>query len=459
VENQRWLLLIALLGGCDVPAEDDSPLPALDDDKADSAASLLKKIDVATHRVLLKVTSLPTAATKQHLVDAAQRGVDVELYLVMKNTGDGQTVLNEQGFEGSGVDTTVDHADRLPGYTSVVDQRVGANMSDADGEAAAFAMIVAEQAPAKPIHLTAGKVKVLPMPESTGAEIVAVIDGAAHTIDLEIYQLQDPAVVAALARAAKRGVTVRVMLEPQTVGAINYPVIAPQLTAAGIDVQPTPPAFDSGSLVDHAKFMIIDGSAVLFGSGNLVRSGLGGNPAQEFDNRDFWVEETRATEVAEVVKLFAADWARTQTSASSFPDLVLTPDNADTRLLALVDGAKSRLYVWNQSLSDPTMLSHLTAVAKRGVDVRVLLGMQPGFGGQPPKNQPAIDALVAAGAKATYLTRNYLHAKSIVADDELYIGSQNFSTSGLSKNRELGEIFADHGLAATAATLFASDEK
>src|SRR5205823_1079527 len=110
---------------------------------------------------------------------------------------------------------------------------------------------------------------------------------AQTAIDLEIYQLQSPAVVAALIAAEQRGVTVRVMLEPKTVGYQNYKPVSAVLAAAGITVKTTPPAFDSSHNVDHAKFMLLDGATLLFGSGNLVRSGTGGNTALEFTNRDF----------------------------------------------------------------------------------------------------------------------------------------------------------------------------
>src|SRR5205814_972390 len=100
-----------------------------------------------------------------------------------------------------------------------------------------------------------------------------------------------------LKAAAARGVTVRVMLEPKTVGAANYTAVSKELAAANISVQPTPPVFDSSGNVDHAKFCLLDGAELLFGTGNLVRSGLGGDTVVTYDNRDFWVEDTRIESV------------------------------------------------------------------------------------------------------------------------------------------------------------------
>jgi phosphatidylserine/phosphatidylglycerophosphate/cardiolipin synthase-like enzyme len=146
--------------------------------------------------------------------------------------------------------------------------------------------------------------------------------------------------------------------------------------------------------------------------------------------------------------------------------LTVTPDNARDRVLALIAGATSRLLVYNQSLDDSEVIDALLAAKRRRVDVHVLLGMQPGFGGKPPANQDAIDQLQAAGVAAGFFTRHYLHGKAIVADDRAFIGSQNFTSGGLGPNREVGEIFGGQGAAASEQklvsdldTLFQLDER
>ena len=122
-----------------------------------------------------------------------------------------------------------------------------------------------------------------------------------------------------------------------------------------------------------------------------------------------------------------------------------------------MDGAKTRLYVYNQELEDPGVLGSLLQAKARGVDVQVLLGYQPGFGGAPP-NQKALDALGQAGVPAAYLQRHYLHAKAIVADDKAFLGSQNFTPGGLRNNRELGEVLEGPVVEDVVRT-FAEDKK
>lgn len=422
----------------------------------------LKLIDAAKTRVFMKIPDPSDKNLIQHLKDAAARGVDVQCYMVAPKTPDGKAVLDEQGLEDSGVDTTVDRTDKLPGFSILADDQAvagGAATSDpavVSRAASAFAAAVREKAPGGPATIAPESVHVLQMPEATGAEIAGAIAGAKKSIDLEIYQLEDPQVTQALVDAAKRGVKVRVMLEPKTVGSQNFDVESKKLAAGGVDVKATPPAFDSKRNVDHAKFMVLDGKEMLYGTGNLVRSGLGGNPATEFDNRDFWVEDGRAQSASEAATLFQDDWDRKATTGVNFKNLVLTPDNADQRILDLIGGAKSRCFVWNQSLSDPKVIDALLQAKARGADVRVLLGYQPVGGGAA--NDPALKKLAAAGIPAAYYTRNYLHAKGIVADDKSYLGSQNFTNGGLVNNRELGEIFDDPSIAKELSTTFLADQ-
>jgi phosphatidylserine/phosphatidylglycerophosphate/cardiolipin synthase-like enzyme len=299
-------------------------------------------------------------------------------------------------------------------------------------------------------------VQLYEQPASTAQPILNALKSAKTSIDLEIYQLGDPDVTAALVAAAKRGVKVRVMLEPKTVGSSNFTAVSKVLTAAGITVQPTPPQFDSSHNVDHAKFMLIDHQELLLGTGNLVRYGLGGNDVESANSRDFWVGDTRAKSLSEAQTLFEADWARTPTDPASFTNLVVTPDNARSRVFQTIDSAKKTLCVYNQSLDDPQLLQKLIDAKNRGVDVKVLLGDQP-IPHLGPKNSPAVKALRAAGIPTEYLTRSYLHAKAIITESQAFIGSQNFTGGGLGNNREVGTVLDDAGVLKAVTAQFAAD--
>jgi len=404
----------------------------------------------------------PTLADKTlvaHLRSAAARNVDVHVYVVVPHAAHPATVLAAEQLEAAGVDTVSDRTTKLPGFLALADDTllVSATKTDTDPDhvkAAAdkFEAAIAEDTSGTPPALGSDGTALILMPDSGPGPIVSLMNGAQDTIDLEIYQLQSPAAIAALVGAQQRGVKVRVMLEPETVGFANYKQVSAVLAAAGIDVKPTPPKFSAGYTVDHAKFMVLDGKELLYSSGNLVRSGLGGNRALELDNRDFWIRDQRDASVSDAKQLFAADWARTDTHG--FDHLVVTPDNANDSLDALIDGAQTRLYIYNQSLSDKTMIEKINDAKGRGVDVRVLLADLPAIGSSPPANQAALDAIDGAA----YFTAHYLHGKVIVADDRAFVGTQNFTGGGLLHNRELGEVLTSKTIVDSLAKHFLADQ-
>jgi phosphatidylserine/phosphatidylglycerophosphate/cardiolipin synthase-like enzyme len=135
---------------------------------------------------------------------------------------------------------------------------------------------------------------------SPGAEIRTMLEGAMgaarHQLLAEIYTLTDPDVLAALAAAHRRGVDVRVLLDPNQ--AYNLRAFA-VLRAAGVPARwyPVP----AGALL-HAKIALADAELIL-GSANWTYSGLDVN--HELD-----VETSDPQAVSGYAVRFASDWAR-----------------------------------------------------------------------------------------------------------------------------------------------------
>lgn len=421
---------------------------------------LVGLIDSSKSRLYLHLVDLHDPDVFAHLMDAQKRGVDLHVVITPSGRLPQEEVQRVNALSDAGADIAVKNKTALAERSGVSDGTafVAGKTDPVAGEGPAKTTedpakvakeVAAFGAALEPkvvgnIHkglLRANRVEVHAMPESTSAPILNALNSAKKSIDLEVYQLTDRGVIDALKAAQARGVKVRVMVEPKTVEPSNYPTLSKELAAAGIDIQPTPPRFDSKHNVDHAKFMLIDNKELLFGTGNLVRSGLGGNDRPEANNRDFWTEDTRTVSLTEASSLFNADWARQPTEGMVFKNLVVTPDDAVGDISSVIGSATKQLRVYNQSLSDKKTIDELLAAKARGVDVKVLLGVQQTGAGKPPKNQPAVDALKAAGIQVEYLTHNYLHAKAVVADDHVFLGSQNFTSGGLDNNREVGEVF------------------
>jgi phosphatidylserine/phosphatidylglycerophosphate/cardiolipin synthase-like enzyme len=124
----------------------------------------------------------------------------------------------------------------------------------------------------------------------------AALSAARVRVLAEVYTLTDPATIAGLAAAMRRGVDVRVLLDPnQSYNRRAYAV----LRAAGVDVRwyPVP----RGTLL-HAKVGLFDGELVL-GSANWTLSGLNVNHELDIETRD-------PTAVAAFASRFAGDWSR-----------------------------------------------------------------------------------------------------------------------------------------------------
>ena len=104
--------------------------------------------------------------------------------------------------------------------------------------------------------------------ESIRAAALAAIAAAQHSIDIEMFVLSDRLVLEALVLAARRGVHLRILLDPtqpQNIDAFGL------LQSAGAVVRFYRQSRDE---LLHAKLGIFDAGAVLFGSCNWSRSGF-----------------------------------------------------------------------------------------------------------------------------------------------------------------------------------------
>ena len=119
---------------------------------------------------------------------------------------------------------------------------------------------------------------------------------ARHRVLAEVYTLTDPEVIAGLAAAHRRGVLVRVLLDPnQPYNRHAYAV----LSSSGVDMRWYP--IPRGALL-HAKIGLFDGELVL-GSANWTLSGLGVNHELDIETQDPRAVSAYSTR-------FNSDWSR-----------------------------------------------------------------------------------------------------------------------------------------------------
>jgi len=122
-----------------------------------------------------------------------------------------------------------------------------------------------------PIASAAGSVAQTTPGEEIRAQLTQSLAAATRSVRAEVFVLTDADVIAALAAARRRGVSVRVLLDPEQ--DVNRPSFT-LLGESGVDVRwyPVPP----GAKL-HAKAALFDGRRLLVGSANWSLSGLSVN--------------------------------------------------------------------------------------------------------------------------------------------------------------------------------------
>ncbi len=288
-------------------------------------------------------------------------------------------------------------------------------------------------------------------PTSGRTQILSLLKGAQSAIDLTIYEIEDPLIITALADAAKRGVQVRVLYNFYSFQKYGHDPNAPyiaELKKAGVKTKPAGEQF----AITHQKTLVIDGSAAVIMTFNLA-------PGYFSGTRDFGIITYDAGQVAEIGKVFEADWAYKSVSVSE-PALVWSPDNSREKILGVIKGAAKTLEVYNEETEDPQCMQALIAAAKRGVKVRFITAILKN--GSVDGNAAERQVLNAHGVKAEGLASPFIHAKIVLADaggtaGKAYLGSENFSSYSLDKNRELGIILEDPAILSSIHSTFDSD--
>jgi cardiolipin synthase len=131
-------------------------------------------------------------------------------------------------------------------------------------------------------------------PNNCRTRILTLINSAQHTIQVYAQDITDYQVTGALAKAARNGVNVKLILsaaanKPKNNKRFHY------LTQSGVVIH-----FNQRYII-HAKVIIIDQQRALLGSINLTEPSIN-------DNRELSILTTDPTSLKELNKTFADDW-------------------------------------------------------------------------------------------------------------------------------------------------------
>ncbi len=262
-------------------------------------------------------------------------------------------------------------------------------------------------------------------PSDNAVALRDAISTATTSVHMTMYQLSNTDIIDALIYQKNAGHEVEVILNQNFPTGGSNATVYSQLQTAGIAVKYAPSNFT----LTHEKCVILDKKTAWIMTMNATAT----SPSS---NREYLAIDNNASEVAEAEAIFEADFA--DMSITPTGTLVVAPNNAESRLTAALDTATLTIDMEGEELSDNDNVTAMVAAAGKGVKVQIVLS-----DGTPTAAQStAVTKLKAAGVKLVTLHTPYIHAKSFVIDLKLaYIGSENFTSSSLNDNRELGVLF------------------
>lgn len=294
-------------------------------------------------------------------------------------------------------------------------------------------------------------------PSPQGLKPVADAIATARTsIKMIMFHLSEKSIVRALIEARARGVDVHLILDAKNLESKSSQKIESELKNAGVVITPSSPEFS----ITHAKAMVIDDKRAVIMSLNLTTLFA--------KTRDYALTTEDPAVVHEFLSVFDADVenasARTKnTPPLSCPSLIWSPVNSESRLVGLIDSAKTSIITSTENLGDSAIDTALAKAAARGVKTRVLTPLCD-LNPNPLLNVPLVreldaekvDARLMPGPSSPELP--YIHAKMMIVDDtRAYVGSINFSENSTRHARELGIIFEDKSAITQISADFEAD--
>ena len=311
--------------------------------------------------------------------------------------------------------------------------------------------------------------------------MLEAIELAHRYVLLEIYLFESGTVatrfIDALARAARRGVTVKLLLDDFGAMGLALPDRR-KLTQAGIDLQFYNPVRFRNHLHnmfrDHRKLLIVDGEVAYVGGAGIT---------DEFDSPVHpelsWRESAvriSGPVLADWQALFLHVWDRHVAEPLALPaptprieaegmlgrvsvTTALAVQDIKRSLYNRVRHARNRVWITTAYFVPSRKVRRaLKQAARRGVDVRLLL---PG----PHTDHPAIrhagrrfySGLLRAGVRIFEYQPRFLHAKTILCDGWASIGSSNLDRWNLRWNLEANQEVDDARFAATVQQAFEED--
>lgn len=309
--------------------------------------------------------------------------------------------------------------------------------------------------------------------------MLASIEGARKSVDLEIYIFEDGELgrrfVAALAAAARRGVRVRVLVD--TFGSFELPNDYFQpLVEAGAEFRWfNPPELRRFTYRDHRKLLVVDRELAFVTGYNIGASYDGDGVVEGWRDLGVSVQGEFVPHLAEafagmfgaagfrhgVLARFRRHLVPQEVRVQSGTLFLLSPGrerNPARESLAADVGRAGRIRLTTAYFLPPRRLRiALVKASRAGAKVQLIL---------PGKSDVKLAQLAARGQYRRFLRAGceiyeyqpaVLHAKRYLLDEVVYVGSANLDLRSLNINYELLLRVEDPGLAAEGHAAFDRD--
>jgi phosphatidylserine/phosphatidylglycerophosphate/cardiolipin synthase-like enzyme len=312
------------------------------------------------------------------------------------------------------------------------------------------------------------------------SHMLAAIDQARDYVLLEMYLVSSSQIATrfcdALVRARARGVRTCVLFD--AFGAMGFRrADRRRLLSAGVELRFFNPLRLRGRLTanllrDHRKLLLLDGRVAFVGGAGLTDEFAPG--ARPSAWRELMVEVTGPV-VADWLQAFAATWSRWGVPLG-LPEPAAPPErygslgrvslseprarsNLASDVRQRIDGATRRVWIMSAYFVPSRRLrTALRRAARRGVDVRLLL---PGPRTDHPWVRQAArrfyGKLLRNGVKIWEYQPSMLHAKMLLCDDWVSLGSANLDRWSFRWNLEANQEIDSAQVADAASALFEAD--
>jgi phosphatidylserine/phosphatidylglycerophosphate/cardiolipin synthase-like enzyme len=284
---------------------------------------------------------------------------------------------------------------------------------------------------------------------------------AAATNSIEFLQLEyhddrtSLRLDAALAGAVKRGVKVRGLLDDGV--DFNAAAVA-RLLALGVEAK-----LDASGKMTHSKLVVVDGKVVLLGSTNWTGNSMDNNNETNLRLDDpalaglfgryvaaLWADSFAEPELPSV----ESGTMKTIVNRQYFPEVLGLLNGATQRIRVVMYGIKYDPKYAGSKVNQ--LVEALAAARGRGVDVAVAIDLSDYNVTLNEVNAAAKEYLAAAGV-AVYDDAEKIttHAKVILADDRVLIGSANWGYDAIERRNETCVVVHDPQIAACFLDYFA----